>query len=185
MGRRRRASSLLRLLGIDNRLISKALRPIRAEGVGASGQDAVTTMHVDVEFRWRDAGRVTLEQGLLRFPAVGYVPGIYQFDFGEGSLYIGEADRLQRRLQNYRTPGGDPETLKPRTNRRVHRAIVARLNVGTVGVSVCTQASISIDGDRLQLNLAGKTERLMVESAATIAAQRAGYRLENLAVKTP
>ena len=140
-------------------------------------------MRTEIEFDWRHAGFVTLEREQLRFPAVGHVPGIYRIDLGEGTVYVGEADRLQRRFQHYRTPGGDPGTLKPNTNRRVNRAIAASLAVGTVSVAVCTETVVSIDGDRFPLNLAGKTERLLVESIAAVAAQRAGYRLENLAVK--
>ena len=140
------------------------------------------TMRTEIEFDWRNAGSVTLEREQLRFPSVGHVPGIYRIDLGEGTVYVGEADRLQRRFQHYRTTGGDPETLKPNTDRRVHRAIAASLTVGTVSVDVCTEADVSIDGDRFPLNLAGKTERLLVESTAAVAAQRAGYRLENLAV---
>jgi hypothetical protein len=59
-------------------------------------------MRVEIEFDWRDAGEVTLEREQLRFRSVGYVPGIYRIDLGHGTMYVGEADRLQRRFQHYR-----------------------------------------------------------------------------------
>ena len=142
----------------------------------------LASVHVELDFEWHEVGQVTIDAGMLRFPTVGYVPGIYRIDLG-ARLYIGEADRLQRRFQNYRTPGGDPATLRPNTNRRVNRAIATRLAAGEANVAVCTAVEITVDGRRSTLDLRGKTARLLVESAAATAARLAGYSLENLAAE--
>jgi hypothetical protein len=138
-------------------------------------------MHIEIYFEWLDVGGVVLEAAQLRFPVVGYVPGVYALDLGDKRMYVGEADQLQRRFQQYRTPGGSPDTLRPNTNRRVNRAIASRLSVGEVGVSVCKTADIIHLGRRSALDLRSKTSRLLVESAAVTAARLDGFVLENLA----
>ena len=138
-------------------------------------------MHIELLFEWSEVGGVVLDEGQLRFPAVGYVPGVYAIDLGDDRLYIGEADRLQRRFQHYRTPGGSPDTMRPNTNRRVNRAIAKRLAVGDVRVSICTAAEIVHFGRRSALDLRSKTSRLLVESAAVTTARLDGRMLENLA----
>lgn len=90
---------------------------------------------------------------------------------------------MQRRFQNYRTPGGDPLTLRPNTNRRVNRAIAVRLAIGEAKIAVCTAADLTVDGRRSILDLRGKTAQLLVESAAATSARLAGYSLENLAAE--
>lgn len=66
-------------------------------------------MRVAVDFDWRPLGLLRLEAGRLRFPDVDDAPGVYRFDFGD-RVYVGEADRLRRRFQHYRTPGPRQET---------------------------------------------------------------------------
>lgn len=61
-------------------------------------------MRVAVDFSWTPLGRLRLEAGTLRFPAVIDAPGVYRLDIGD-RVYVGETDRLRRRLQHYRTPG--------------------------------------------------------------------------------
>lgn len=138
-------------------------------------------MNIEISFEWIVVGEVLLDAGQLRFPIVGYVPGVYAFDLGDKRLYIGEADQLRRRFQHYRTPGGHSDTLRPNTNRRVNRAIVSRLASGEARVSICTAADIVHLGSRSALDLRSKTSRLLVESAAVTAARLDGFVLENLA----
>ena len=138
-------------------------------------------MHIEVMFEWLEVGGVVLDEGQLRFPTVGYVPGVYAIDLGDNRMYIGEADRLQRRFQHYRTPGGSPDTLRPNTNRRVNRAITKRLATGDTRVSICTAADIIHLGRRSALDLRSKTSRLLIESAASTTARLDGLTLENLA----
>jgi excinuclease UvrABC nuclease subunit len=41
-------------------------------------------------------------RGNAAIPGCAELPGIYRFDLGD-RVYIGEADRLRRRFQHYRT----------------------------------------------------------------------------------
>lgn len=128
-----------------------------------------------VDFAWREVGHIRVEAGKLRFPAVPDAPGVYRFDLGE-TVYIGEADRLRRRFQHYRTPGvGQP------TNVRLN-SLMLRLLAGGGAVSVCavTSASIDVDGHSSPLDLGQKAARLLIESAALTAARMEGLTVENL-----
>jgi hypothetical protein len=77
-------------------------------------------------------------------------------------MYVGETDRLWRRLQHYRTPGPSQAT-----NHRLNRVMTELL--GEILVSIITDATIELDSERHALDLADKTARLLVESAALIA----------------
>ncbi len=125
-------------------------------------------------FSWRPVGTLGLEAGRLRFPDVADVPGVYRFDLGE-RVYIGEADRLRRRFQHYRTPG--PRQM---TNLRLNEVMLGLLATSTpIEVCTVTAAELEIDGRREALDLGRKPARLLLENAAP-AAQVAGQRVENL-----
>jgi hypothetical protein len=116
-----------------------------------------------------------VEAGKLRFPEVPESPGVYRFGLGQ-TVYIGEADRLRRRFQHYRTPGvGQP------TNLRLN-ALMLRLLGESSAVAVCTvtTASIEVDGRGSLLDFRDKAARLLVENAALTAARMEGARVENL-----
>jgi hypothetical protein len=117
-------------------------------------------MHVGVDFAWREVGSIRVEVGRLRFPEVPESPGVYRFDLGE-QLYIGEADRLRRRFQHYRTPGPSQAT-----NVRLSALMLRLLGEGRA-VTVCTvtTASVEVDGQRAPLDLREKAARLLVENA--------------------
>jgi hypothetical protein len=132
-------------------------------------------MHVVVEFGWREVGPLRLESGRLRFPKVPDVPGVYRFDLGN-RVYIGEADRLRRRFQHYRTPGA-----RQATNLRLNSLMLELLGAAsTIGVCVITSARVDVDGHDEPLDLRHKAARLLVESAALTAARMAGQGVENL-----
>lgn len=132
-------------------------------------------MRVTVDFSWQEIGRVTVEGGRLRFPNAPEDPGIYRFDLGD-RVYIGEADRLRRRFQHYRTPGPSQAT-----NLRLNGVMLPLLRAGrAIGVSTVTHAWVEIDAARSTLDLRQKASRLLVESAALTAAGVAGERVENL-----
>ena len=60
---------------------------------------------------------------------------------GEVTVYVGETDRLKRRLQHYRTPGPSQ-----RTNVRLNELMRMVLQAGgQVGVHVIEGASVEID----------------------------------------
>lgn len=132
-------------------------------------------VRVTVDFAWRDVGAITVEAGRLRFPDVPESPGVYRFDLGQ-AVYIGEADRLRRRFQHYRTPGaGQP------TNLRLNALMLRLLGEGgAVAVCTVTTASIEVDDQRSPLDFREKSARLLVENAALTAKRMAGGRVENL-----
>ena len=100
---------------------------------------------------------------------------MYRFDLGN-TIYLGEADRLRRRFQHYRTPG-----VSQPTNVRLNSLMLGLLGEGAAAsVCVVISASIEVDGDSSQLNLRDKAARLLVESAALTAARMEGLRVENL-----
>lgn len=132
-------------------------------------------MRVAVEFSWREIEAITVEGGKLRFPVVPEAPDIYRFDLGD-RVYIGEADRLRRRFQHYRTPGPSQAT-----NLRLNAVMLPLLGAGgAVTVCTVTEAQVDIDGARAPLDLTRKASRLLVESAALTAARVAGEPVENL-----
>lgn len=132
-------------------------------------------VRVTVDFLWKDIGRVRIEGGKLRFPDTPEEPGVYRFDFGD-RVYVGEADRLRRRFQHYRTPGPSQAT-----NLRLNAAMLPLLASGmTIAVCTITQATVEIDNLVSPLDLSKKATRLLVESAALTAAQLAGAPVENL-----
>lgn len=132
-------------------------------------------MRVVVEFEWREVGALRLESGRLRFPEVPDVPGVYRFDLSD-RVYIGEADRLRRRFQQYRTPGA-----RQATNLRLNSLMRELLGAaGTIKLCVVTSARVEVDGHAEPLDLRHKAARLLVESAALTAARMAGRGVENL-----
>jgi hypothetical protein len=134
-----------------------------------------------IDFDWVPHGTVTADADTIRFESAPRIPGLYRIDLDEVHTYIGEARSLAARFNGYRNPGGSVETTVPRTNRRVQRQILAALSIGrSVPVSICTQATITIAGDTMELPFTDKTRRLLVESAAMILAERDGHTLENL-----
>lgn len=134
-----------------------------------------------IEFEWAPHGMVVGDSPTVRFDLTPSTPGLYRIDVYATHTYIGEAGNLARRFSGYRNPGGSPETVVPRTNRRIQRRIMEALAVGrVVPVFICTSAALTVDGEVVPLPLNDKTHRLLVEAAAIILAQRAGYTLENL-----
>lgn len=132
-------------------------------------------MIVQVAFEWREIGEATWDSGRIRFPAVDDVPGVYRFDLGD-RVYIGEADRLRRRFQHYRTPGSGQLT-----NLRLNAAMVAILATPQpVLVAVATTAEAIIEGLAKPLDLRLKSARVLVEAAAITVERHAGTVLKNL-----
>jgi hypothetical protein len=132
-------------------------------------------MRVVVEFEWRELGALRLESGRLRFPEVPDVPGVYRLHLSD-RVYIGEADRLRRRFQHYRTPGP-----RQATNLRLNSLMLELLRAaGTIDVYVSAFARVEVDGHAEPLDMRHKAARLLVESAALTAARMAGQAVENL-----
>lgn len=136
---------------------------------------SLNVVRVIVSFEFSEIGKVSQQDGKLRFPVVPEKPGIYQFAIRE-KIYVGETDRLRRRFQHYRTPG--PSQL---TNIRINHSILAALNEGyEVAVSTIEQATIDVDGIDLFLDLSRRSGRLLLESAVLSSAHLSGQLVENL-----
>jgi hypothetical protein len=124
---------------------------------------------VSVEFAWRMVGQVCLDhEGGLQFPAVEDQPGLYRFDFtrtGVMHAYVGETDRLRRRLYYYRRPGPSQQT-----NIRLNALLRQVLGEGTVvTVSVVLgQAQMRVGDLTRACDLAAKHERVLLEHAALV-----------------
>lgn len=138
---------------------------------------AQSEVDVAVRFSWRDAGRVVLDgQGKPMFPALPEVPGLYRLTLSSGlvavrrpRIYIGETDRLRRRLSvNYRSPGPSQAT-----SLRINALLREHLGSGgVVELAIATEARCSLNGrSPAALDLTGKAGRLLAENAALVPAQ--------------
>ena len=138
-------------------------------------------LDLGTSFTWKRIGPILLdEQQKIRFPETGARPGLYRFEFGSGrrlTQYIGESDRLSRRLQHYRTPGRSQQT-----NIRLNRLILDHLNGGgQVFLSTVTGEARIILGDReCEADLSAKYVRLLLESAALTIAEASVAKTLNL-----
>lgn len=70
---------------------------------------------VTVSWDWRVCGQVTLVGEKLVFPRAPNAAGVYRLTFQDDrgrqtGVYVGEADLLLRRFQQYRTPGVSQQT---------------------------------------------------------------------------
>lgn len=105
--------------------------------------------------------------GRLRFPDVLPILGLYRFWIevtgARPDFYIGEASDLQRRLQQYRTPG-----VRQPTNIRLNRSLSVALAVGSkIMLWVVTDASVTLGKAAARaLDLSRKSQRLDAEHAA-------------------
>lgn len=128
-----------------------------------------------VEFELVPVGEVGFADGKLEFPQLPERPGIYMFEFIEGAeqaVYVGETDRLRRRMTHYRNPGKSQQTnirLNPRM--KAHFAVGGR-----IAMSIVTAAR----ADGQPLDLSAKAARLLVENALLLTITRRGCKAENL-----
>lgn len=140
----------------------------------------LSSVRVAVEFHWRPLGRLKQdENGRLLFPSAPRQPGLYRFRLlGSDDIhhYIGETDELRRRFQHYRTPGPSQKT-NIRMNEEFHRHFAAG---GTIGVDIATDGiSVSSAGATLNVDLADKAMRRLLEYATLVSEAGAGVKLLN------
>ena len=136
---------------------------------------------VSVEFQWRGLGSVQRdERGLLVFPAAPRRPGLYRFRLcgdADDRHYIGETDELRRRLQQYRTPG-----RKQQTNIRINARFCDHMVAGgSIEVDIVDgRVAVSAAGTALEVDLAHKIMRGLLEHAALVSDAATGVDLLNL-----
>jgi hypothetical protein len=136
---------------------------------------------VALEFDWRDAGEVRLAGvDKLEFPKLSSQPGVYAFRFTiedkPATVYLGEAEDLQRRAAHYRNPGPSQAT-----NIRLNQLMRSHLKAGgRVTMQLVSSARLMLDGSTEECDLSAKFTRRFLENAALLAAARNGQRAENL-----
>ena len=137
-------------------------------------------MKVAIEFEWKDAGEVRLDiEGKPEFPKLSPKPAVYSFRFvGQDptTLYVGEADNLQRRAAHYRSPGPRQQT-NIRLNERIRSHLASK---GRVTMHLITIARVEIDGSSQESDLTSKFSRRLLENAALFAAAETDQKVENL-----
>ena len=138
-------------------------------------------MRVCVEFNFEVVGEVSAGVDTkLVFPPLPIKPGMYRFRLlGSGnsvSDYIGETDNLRSRSYHYRNPGRTQQT-----NIRMLGRFRSHLdNGGTVELSTVTEATVTVGGVSVPMDLSHKFHRRLLENAALVA-NPATELIENLA----
>ena len=139
-----------------------------------------SSVEIRLEFHWQPLGPVQAEDnGMLLFPVAPRRPGLYRFRLsGNGGArhYVGETDELRRRFQNYRTPGKSQQT-----NLRMNAEFRGHLTAGgRIGVDIVIgQIAVLAAGEPVEVNLAGKAMRRLLEHAALVDEAAAGTTLLN------
>jgi hypothetical protein len=136
---------------------------------------------VGIQFEWRDAGEVRLDiAGKPEFPRLTTKPGVYAFRFagpeGVTSVYVGEAENLQRRVAHYRNPGPTQAT-----NIRVNERMRSHLSLNSrITMQLIVDAQVEVDGNAEACDLSNAFARRFVENAALLAIAKTGQKVENL-----
>lgn len=135
---------------------------------------SLSTVRLNIAFDWNDAGQIELDQaGALRFPPTATDPGIYRFALSlenRTSVYIGEADKLARRMQHYRTPGPGQAT-NIRLNSELRRVLAGG---GQARLAIASRARFEINNRVAVVDLGNKAYRVLVEHAALVEAISSG-----------
>ncbi len=144
----------------------------------------MSAIEIFIRFDWISAGAVLQdESGRLVFPCgTPETPGLYMFRFVRDDAsfaYIGESDRLRRRLKHYRTPGPTQHT-----NIRIS-ALLREIITSGAAVSLCVVtggAWVEFDGRLRIIDLNRKSERVLLEHAAIYSAVMTDISVLNLSV---
>jgi hypothetical protein len=131
-------------------------------------------VRLSIEFDWEEAGEIKLDTaGALRFPAISTDPGIYRFALSSAkrtSVYIGEADNLDLRMQQYRTP--DPsQPTNFRLNSELRRVLAAG---GQARAAFASRARLQINQKEVSFNLLSRGYRVLTQHAAVVEAVNSG-----------
>lgn len=129
--------------------------------------------------RWRRLGPVGRDRdGRLAFPPADQVPALYRLRVRSDpeQHYIGETDKLRRRLGQFRSPGSTQAT-----NRRINGLLLETLEEGgQAEVDVATDPiEVWRDGAAVEVDLDDKWTRRLLESAGVLGAVHAGYAVLN------
>lgn len=135
-----------------------------------------------VSWPWQPGGQVQLVNGMLVFPPVPDVAGVYRLTFSDEdgqrtAVCIGQSQTLRGRFQHYRTPGAN----RRQTTGRLNQVMVETLEAGgRIAVEVVTQAQVAAgDGPLMPLDLSWEAGRTLVERAAEVNERTAGSPVLN------
>jgi hypothetical protein len=137
--------------------------------------------NVGIQFESRDAGEVRLDRtGKPEFPKLSTTPGVYAFRFasheGTMTVYVGEAENLQRRAAHYRNPGPSQAT-NIRLNERTRSHLASN---GRITMLLIAGARVEIDGNIEECDLSKTFTRRIFENAALLVTAKSGQKVENL-----
>ena len=137
-------------------------------------------VNIYITLEWKPIGHITLDDdGKLAFPRAPIRAGIYRFEFKrqqEQVIYVGETVQLARRFQHYRTPGPSQRT-NIRLSKRMREALT---DGGTLSVAILTdEATISLAGAARQADFSRKSERALLEHAASYEVIESGISVLN------
>lgn len=137
-------------------------------------------VQIRLEFHWQPLGQVRSdEEGRLQFPSAPRRPGLYRFRLsgnGPGRHYVGETEELRRRFRHYRAPGPTQQT-----NIRMNAEFADHLSGGgCIEVDIVTgEITVLVAGAPIQVDLAGKAMRRLLEHAALVDEAASGVKLLN------
>jgi hypothetical protein len=136
---------------------------------------------VAIHFEWDDAAEVRLNSaGKLEFPKLSAKPGVYAFRFDSHeaatTVYVGEAENLQRRTAHYRNPGPSQST-NIRLNERMRSHLASN---GCITMQLIIRARAEINGNVEECDLSKTFARRLLENAALLAIAKSGQRVETL-----
>ena len=134
-------------------------------------------------FTWLSAGDLKLDRECqLVFPDVPQIPGIYRFEIESDTAvteYIGNAIRLRRRFQLYRSRGRKPGKSNGTTT-QLARHLLAALGEGhKVTLALIGHEALDHRGVRRELDFADSQYRVAVEAALIRHRRAAGFWVLN------
>ena len=157
-----------------------------------------TSHKAELEIKWEHYGRFVNEVDYdLRIEVMNEncdikkKPGIYKLEpknrreEGKPELYVGEAQNLFKRLNDYKNAGYNPSAKTEYTNRRIQGWIhlLNRLESSEKGyteIFVCTEAFILCgDEEKQKLDLETKHNRVLIENLE-ISITPENFKLQNL-----
>ncbi len=136
---------------------------------------------------WRELGRITVGLGgTIVFPDMPGQPGLYRMTFtgapaqARPRVYVGQSDNLRARAAGYRNAKNPSQTTNVRLKAAIQRHH-AEGGLVLLAVSVRVKFEHPEASGLSQLDLSRKSNRLLAESAALVAAQlRGDVDIENL-----
>lgn len=135
-----------------------------------SGDVAETTVSAAIRLGWSKVGPIRLDmQGELAFPSLQEEPGIYRFQFTRGGMahaYVGETNRLRRRLHHYKNPGPS-QCTNIRKNRLLKEVLREGIKV-EMDVIQSPLPSMNVGGIWSRPDLSIKSISLTLERAALV-----------------